>query len=82
MRYVMRIAELVNHQVFERTWHFSEIEEYTCFSVVTPSRPLVPRMGCVQRAVVVEPPSPGAPARPLRGLKRDLNDMRASLARG
>ena len=23
MRYVMRIAELVNHQIFERTWRFS-----------------------------------------------------------
>ncbi len=38
MRYVMRIAEQVNHQIFERTWRF--LAKHACFSVISPHRPL------------------------------------------
>ena len=37
MRYVMRIAESVNHQTFERTLHFSVSGKYFCLSVCSPS---------------------------------------------
>ena len=36
MRYVMRIAESVNHQTFERTLHFSVSGKYFCLSVCSP----------------------------------------------
>jgi hypothetical protein len=35
----MRIAELVNHQIFERTWHFLEWESM----LVSVSSPLTPQ---------------------------------------
>jgi len=37
MRYVMRIADLVNHQIFERILHFRVSREYSCLSVCSPS---------------------------------------------
>ena len=33
MRYVLRIAESVNHQIFERTLHFQVDWKYSCLSV-------------------------------------------------
>ena len=54
MRYVMRIAEFVNHQIFERTWRLTACL-FQCFTL---SRP--------PRAIVVYEPH-GAQA--LRGLK-------------
>ena len=33
MRYVMRIAESVSHQIFERTLHFQVDWKYSCLSV-------------------------------------------------
>ena len=40
MRYVMRIAEFVNHQIFERTWRLLEACLFQCHTLSRPPRAL------------------------------------------